>query len=205
MDKTLKWSSEKYSKGNVASYKPFNFVDGAGIRHSLYVSGCLFACKGCYNKAVQDFNYGVPYTEELEEKILNDLAHESVQGLTLLGGEPFLNTSITLSLCKKVRERFGNTKDIWAWTGYTYKQIGKSTEDKKELLTYIDVLVDGKFELDKKDLDLTFRGSSNQRIIDVPKSKAEGRVILWNDGAYLVEEARNKELRSILKERNKQE
>lgn len=180
----IKWTTEQYSKNYIADYKPYNFVDGEGVRCSLYVSGCLFACKGCYNKIAQNFSYGEPYTKELEEKILDDLSAEYCQGLTLLGGEPFLNTTVTLSLCKKVRQIFGQKKDIWSWTGYTWDELMQGTEDKKELLGYLDVLVDGRFELEKLDLNLAFRGSSNQRIIDVPRSLKVDDVVLWKDGDY---------------------
>jgi anaerobic ribonucleoside-triphosphate reductase activating protein len=180
----ISWTAEKYSKNYIADYKPYNFVDGEGVRCSLYVSGCLFACKGCYNKVAQNFSYGKPYTEDLEERILEDLSVDYCQGLTLLGGEPFLNTSVTLSLCQKVRQRFGKEKDIWSWTGYTWEELMQGTSDKKELLHMIDVLVDGRFELDKLDLNLAFRGSSNQRIIDVPASLIHGDVVLWRDGDY---------------------
>lgn len=173
------WQSSKWSQKKIADYKPFNFVDGEGVRCSLYVSGCLFACPGCYNKAVQNFQYGILYTQELEQQIIADLSASYCQGLTLLGGEPFLNTEVCLSLVKKVRERFGHTKDIWSWTGYTWEELQAETADKLELLQFIDILVDGRFEIDKRDLTLQFRGSSNQRIIDVQQSLATGTVVLW--------------------------
>lgn len=173
------WTSQMYSRGKIASYKPFNFVDGEGVRNSLYVSGCLFACEGCYNKVAQSFNYGEIYTEELEQRILADLDQDYVQGLTLLGGEPFLNTGILLPLVEKVRERFGSSKDIWCWTGYTWEELQEETDDKKELLAHIDVLVDGRFDLSKKDLSLQFRGSSNQRIIQVSDSLTQNEVVRW--------------------------
>lgn len=174
------WTSEQYSRGKVASYKPFNFVDGEGVRNSLYVSGCLFACAGCYNKVAQSFSYGERYTPELEERILKDLEPDYVQGLTLLGGEPFLNTGILLPLVNKVREKFGKEKDIWSWTGYTWEELQVETADKIELLERVDILVDGRFELAKKDLTLQFRGSSNQRIIKVKESLEQNAVVLWN-------------------------
>ena len=133
---------------------------------------------------VQNFNYGVPYTEELEQQIIDDLKHDYVQGLTLLGGEPFLNTTVLIPLVKRVREIYGNTKDIWSWSGYYYEELLQDTEDKIELLHLIDVLVDGRFDITKKDLTLQFRGSSNQRIIDVPQSLEQKQVILWCNGDY---------------------
>ena len=177
--KPKEWLSSDYSQHYYADYKPFNFVDGEGVRCSLYVSGCLFACEGCYNKAVQSFRYGQLYTEEVESQILTDLSQTYCQGLTLLGGEPFLNTSICLPLVKKVRQTFGSSKDIWAWSGYTFEELLLESEDKLALLQEIDILVDGRFELNKKDLKLQFRGSSNQRIIDVPKSLSQKQVVIW--------------------------
>ena len=154
--KPQEWKTEDYSKHKIADYKPFNFVDGEGVRCSLYVSGCLFDCPGCYNLAAQNFNYGFPYTQELEDRIIKDL------------GQPY------------VRKEFGHSKDIWSWSGYTWDELQKETPDKKEMLSKIDILVDGRFMNDLKDLTLQFRGSSNQRIIDVPKSMKAGKVVIWD-------------------------
>lgn len=173
------WTSQHYSQQKIASYKPYNFVDGEGVRCSLYVSGCLFACKGCYNVAAQNFHYGIPYTKELENQIVTDIGATYCQGLTLLGGEPFLNTQVCLSLVRAIRKAYGSTKDIWSWTGYTWEELQLETDDKLALLHEIDILVDGRFELSKRDLTLQFRGSSNQRIIDVQQSLKQGEVVLW--------------------------
>ena len=166
------WLAADHSLQYVADYKPFNFVDGEGVRCSVYVSGCLFNCPGCYNKAAQNFHYGQPYTQELEDQIMEDLSQSYVQGLTLLGGEPFLNTQVCLKLV--------HTKDIWSWSGYTWEELQKESADKLELLHNIDILVDGRFMLAQKDLTLQFRGSANQRIIDVPKSLDQGQVVIWD-------------------------
>ncbi|MGO3797206.1 MAG: anaerobic ribonucleoside-triphosphate reductase activating protein [Pauljensenia sp.] len=173
------WRSEKVSQGYVADYKPFVMVDGEGVRCSLYVSGCLFACEGCFNEAAWSFRYGKPWDRVLRERILTDLGHEAVQGLTLLGGEPFLNTGVCLDLVTAVRERFGASKDIWSWTGYTFEDLLQETPDKRELLSHLDVLVDGPFEIAQRDLSLQFRGSRNQRILDVPASLAAGGPVTW--------------------------
>ena len=173
------WRSEDWSQHKIADYKPYNFVDGEGVRCSLYVSGCLFQCEGCYNKIIQNFNYGTYYTQELEDQIIQDLGASYCQGLTLLGGEPFLKTPVLLRLCKRVRETYGDTKDIWSWSGYTWEELQQETEDKLALLEYVDVLVDGRFILAKCDLTLRFRGSSNQRIIDVKESKKQNKVVLY--------------------------
>lgn len=191
------WDSHALSQKKYADYKAFNFVDGEGVRNSLYLSGCLFDCEGCFNKAVQNFNYGKPFTPELLNKIIEDLEPDYVQGLTLLGGEPFLNTEVALTVVKKVREVYGDKKDIWSWSGFTYDELQRETEDKLELLSYVDILVDGRFELAKKNLMLQFRGSSNQRIIDVKKSKAAGEVVIWdklNDGKQTFEQIKKGDL-----------
>jgi anaerobic ribonucleoside-triphosphate reductase activating protein len=174
-----RWLSTTVSQGYVGDYKPFMFVDGEGVRCSLYVSGCLFACDGCFNRATWNFRYGTPYTAELEDRIVADLRQPYVQGLTLLGGEPFLNTGVCLSLVRRVRAEFGDSKDIWSWSGYTYEQLLLDSDDKLELLNGIDVLVDGPFENEHKDLTLQFRGSSNQRIIDLARSREAGHAVLW--------------------------
>lgn len=173
------WTAEEWSQQRIADYKPFMFVDGEGVRCSIYVSGCLFACEGCFNKAIQNFKMGTPYTKELEDQIMADLSHDYVQGLTLLGGEPFLNTQVCLRLVQRVRQEFGGSKDIWSWTGYTFEELLVDTEDKLQLLEAIDVLVDGRFELSRRDLTLQFRGSSNQRILDVPKSLMKKEAVVW--------------------------
>ncbi|MGR8836871.1 anaerobic ribonucleoside-triphosphate reductase activating protein [Leuconostoc falkenbergense] len=174
------WTAQKYSQNYIADYKAFNFVDGEGVRCSLYVSGCMFLCPGCYNVAAQNFHFGQPYTQELEDQIIEDLSQDYAQGLTLLGGEPFLNTDVCLKLCRRVRKEFGHSKDIWSWTGYTWDELQNETYDKARLLSLIDILVDGRFLEEEKDLTLQFRGSANQRIIDVPKSLASDQVVIWD-------------------------
>lgn len=175
------------SKSLIADYKPFTMVDGEGFRCSIYVSGCIFNCKGCYNKSIQDFGIGAPYTQELEDRIIEDLSKPYVQGLTLLGGDPFLNTDVCLQLVKRVRETFGNTKDIWSWTGYTYEELQESIEcdtlnsrKQAELLKEVDVLIDGRYVEELGDLSgkLFFRGSRNQRIIDVKETVKSGNIVI---------------------------
>ncbi|KRN64965.1 anaerobic ribonucleotide reductase small subunit [Pediococcus cellicola] len=130
--------------------------------------------------AAQNFHYGKPYTQDLEDQIIADLSQDYVQGLTLLGGEPFLNTQVCIRICKRVRKEFGHTKDIWSWSGYTWDELLKDSDDKLEMLSLIDILVDGRFLEAQKDLTLQFRGSANQRIIDVPKSLATKQVVIWD-------------------------
>lgn len=194
--KPQEWKSEELSLGRIIDYKAFNFVDGEGVRNSLYVSGCMFHCKGCYNAATWSFKAGIPYTKELEEQIMLDLAQPYVQGLTLLGGEPFLNTGILIPLVKRIRKELPE-KDIWSWTGYTWEELMLETPDKLELLQLVDILVDGRFDITKKNLMLQFRGSSNQRIIDVKKSLDQGAVIIWdklNDGQTNYEQVDRKDM-----------
>lgn len=172
------WIAKKYSKNKFASYKPFQFVDGEGVRCSIYLSGCLFGCKECFNESIQNFNVGTEYNSEIENKIIEDINQSYVQGLTILGGEPFLNTTVAIKLCERIRGEFGNKKDIWVYSGYTYEQLINSVdEDKIKLLSLCDVLVDGPFILALKDLSLKFRGSGNQRIIDLKKSSKESIVL----------------------------
>ncbi|KRK95826.1 anaerobic ribonucleotide reductase activator protein [Levilactobacillus acidifarinae DSM 19394] len=174
------WQAANLSEQYVADYKAFNFVDGEGVRCSLYLSGCPFHCPGCYNVAAQNFHYGQPYSQDLEDQIIEDLSQDYVQGLTLLGGEPFLNTQVAIRLCERVRQEFGHTKDIWSWSGYYWDELLKDSDDKLKLLSLIDILVDGRFLETEKDLSLQFRGSSNQRIINVPQSLQTGDVVLWD-------------------------
>lgn len=175
------WQATKVSHSYVADYKPFSFVDGEGVRCSLYVAGCLFKCEGCYNEAAWSFKYGSPYSQELEDRIMKDLAHPSIQGLSLLGGEPFLNTQVALSVARRARAEFGDTRDIWAWTGYRYEELVVDADDKVELLGLLDVLIDGRYEHDNRDLSLAHRGSTNQRVLDARASVAAGSAVLRED------------------------
>ena len=176
--KPQEWKSEELSQGRIIDYKAFNFVDGEGVRCSLYVSGCMFHCEGCYNVATWSFEAGISYTQELGDRIIDDLSQPYVQGLTLLGGEPFLNTGTVLPLVKRIRKELPK-KDIWSWTGYTWEELMLETPDKLELLSYLDILVDGRYDRTKRNLMLQFRGSSNQRIIDVQQSLKDSRIHLW--------------------------
>ncbi len=158
---------------NYGNIKKCDIADGPGVRVSLFVSGCRHHCKGCFNAETWDFHYGQPYTKETETEILEALAPSYIQGFTLLGGEPFEpeNQAVLAGLVKKVREVFPK-KDIWCYTGYLYDVDlipgGKVfTEYTKEMLSCIDVLVDGEFVEEKKDITLRFRGSSNQRILEI--------------------------------------
>jgi len=181
------WRSATLSQDRVADYKPFVMVDGEGVRCSLYVSGCPFACDGCFNEAAWSFRYGRPFDDALEEQILDDVGHEAVQGLSLLGGEPFLSTRVCLRVVRRLRAVHGRGKDVWCWTGYTFEEllaeVDAGQDDKRELLDELDVLVDGRFELDQRDLTLAFCGSGNQRVLDVPRSLAAGTAVAWDPAA----------------------
>ena len=168
---------------NYADIKRTDVANGEGVRVSVFVSGCNHHCKGCFNECAWDFNYGNKFTEKQEEEVLQDLDHDYISGLTLLGGEPLepANQEGLLPLVKKAKEKFPDKK-IWCYTGFDFEKdvvgkMAKQSDTTKELLKYIDVVVDGKFEEDKKDLKLKFRGSSNQRILDVKESLKENKPV----------------------------
>lgn len=165
-----------------ASIKNFDIANGVGVRVSLFVSGCNHHCKECFNQEAWDFNYGNEFTDEEANKIIEMLKPDYIKGLSLLGGEPMeiVNQKGILPLVKKVKELYPN-KNIWCYSGFTFEQIEKMMEEfdtTRELVKYIDVLVDGKFMIEKKDISLKFRGSSNQRIIDLAKSLEKKEVVL---------------------------
>ncbi|WP_141604410.1 anaerobic ribonucleoside-triphosphate reductase activating protein [Terrilactibacillus laevilacticus] len=160
---------------NYADYKRFDMLNGTGIRHSLFVSGCRHYCKGCWNAVAWNFEFGSPYTKETEDRIIDDLNMKQISGFSLLGGEPFEHPITLTRLLKRIEKECDN-KNVWCWTGFTFEEILLDSE-KRAMLRHLHVLIDGKFELDKKDLRLKFRGSSNQRIIDVQKSIENGQVI----------------------------
>ena len=172
---------------NYANIKNFDIADGPGVRVSLFVSGCTHHCKGCFNEVAWDFAYGEPFTQEVIDRILKMLEPDFIDGLTLLGGEPFepQNQEPIVKLLRQVKEKYPK-KSIWAFSGYLFDRdilawkLGPR-EITEEYLSYLDVLVDGPFIEAKKDLNLRFRGSSNQRLIDVPASLKKGEVVLWQD------------------------
>lgn len=153
-----------------ADLKEIDFINGEGVRVSLFVSGCTHACPNCFNKPAWNFTYGEEFTVETFKKIKDLVSLDYIKGLSILGGEPFENVEGLIDLVKEIKGLESNPKkDIWVWSGYTFEQIIKD-EQKLELLKYCDVLVDGRFVETKKDLKLKFRGSSNQRVLDVKKS-----------------------------------
>lgn len=161
---------------NYGSIKKHDIANGLGVRVSLFVSGCTHHCPGCFNQETWDFNYGMKYTSETQKEIIESLNHDYISGLTLIGGEPFepSNQEVLVGLVKKVKGIFTN-KNIWCYTGYNFENdLLKESRARclftDELLSYIDILVDGRFDISKKNLNLKFRGSENQRIILVQES-----------------------------------
>ena len=161
-----------------------DIANGPGVRTSLFVSGCTHHCQNCFNEMTWDFHYGQPYTKETEDKIVESLMPPYIKGLTILGGEPMehVNQQGILPLILRVREQLPN-KTIWVYTGYTYEtdlldRMSKEWDETMKILKNIDVLVDGEFVQDLKNISLRFRGSSNQRIIDVQKSLETGTTVL---------------------------
>ena len=188
--------------GNI---KDCDVANGPGIRVTLFVSGCTNACPGCFQKQTWDFRYGEAFTNETEQKLLRMLKPSYVRGLTLLGGEPFEpeNQRALVPFLKRVRTE-APEKDIWCFTGNRLEELTGAAKDGElimdgdprqsraahlrcevtdEMLDLIDVLVDGRFVERLKDLSLEFRGSSNQRLIDLPQTIAKGQIVLWENKA----------------------
>ena len=169
---------------NYATIKNCDIANGPGVRVSLFVSGCTHRCPGCFNEEAWDFAYGQPFTDQTIESILDMPRPSYIRGLTLLGGEPFdpRNQADVVRLLRRIREELPE-KSIWAFSGYLFEKdmLSGRIGDLSEYLSYLDVLVDGPFVLAKKNLGLRFRGSENQRIIDVKASLAAGQTILWDD------------------------
>ena len=172
---------------NYATIKWTDIANGEGVRISLFVSGCTHRCKNCFNEVAWDFTYGELFDESVETRILEKLNAGYIAGLSLLGGEPLepQNQKALFPFLKKVKEAYPN-KTIWCYTGFTFdettgilKETQKNTEFTKELVALFDVLVDGAYIEELKDIRLKFRGSSNQRVIDVKKSLQKGECILY--------------------------
>jgi anaerobic ribonucleoside-triphosphate reductase activating protein len=172
---------------NYATFRTHDVANGPGVRVSLFVSGCTHRCKGCFNAEAWDFNYGEEYTEALEGKIISALSPDYIKGFSLLGGEPFepSNQAVLVGLLEKIKKVYPQ-KSIWCYTGYDLeadilpRRLGDG-EVTERMIRCIDVLVDGKFVEEKKDLSLRFRGSSNQRIIDIPATLTSGKITLMEE------------------------
>ena len=168
---------------NYSNIKFNDIANGEGVRTSLFVSGCTHHCKNCFNKETWDFNYGKPFNKDIQNKIIESLKPDYINGLTLLGGEPMepANQQGLLPFIKQIKQMYPNKK-IWCYSGYTWEQLTSPSRAfcpwTKELLSYIDILVDGEFVEAKKDITLRFKGSSNQRIIDVQQSLKNNKIVL---------------------------
>ena len=172
---------------NYAKIKYYDISNGPGVRTSLYVSGCRNHCKNCFNPETWDFSYGEPFTEEVEDKIIESMRPDYIKGFTLLGGDPFEpeNAERLAPFMEKLRAAYPE-KSLWCFTGYDYERdilTGKlgNIDTNMRILHTLDVLVDGRFVEERKDLNLKFRGSSNQRIILVKPSLENDEVVLWNE------------------------
>lgn len=170
-----------------AEIKTCDIANGPGIRVSLFVSGCTHRCQNCFNEETWNFQYGKPFTAETENELIDALRPAYIKGLTLLGGEPLehSNQRGLLPFVRRVKKELPN-KNIWCYTGYTFEtdileKMCAEWEETRELLACFDVLVDGEFVQEKKDMGLQFRGSSNQRLIRVKESLKEGKTVLWNE------------------------
>lgn len=178
---------------NYATIKKLDVANGPGVRVSLFVSGCTHHCKGCFNPEAWDFKYGQPFTQETESELFDALSKPYVRGLSLLGGEPFepANQKVLVGFLKRFKEKFP-TKDVWCYSGYNFEQdmltgnLGP-WEITEEMLSYIDILVDGEFVLELKNPNLRFRGSANQRVIRVQESIKTDEIVLWDDNEGLVD------------------
>jgi anaerobic ribonucleoside-triphosphate reductase activating protein len=174
---------------NYAEIKWTDIANGEGVRISLFVSGCTHHCKNCFNEVAWDFSYGKPFDEEIQQKILSFLGESYIAGLSILGGEPLEpeNQAGLLPFVEEVRKRYPQ-KDIWCYTGWTFDPVTgelcekqKNTPYTRRLISLFDVLVDGAFIEELKKITLKFRGSSNQRVLDVKKSLEEKQAVLYLD------------------------
>lgn len=161
-----------------AQIRKYDIANGPGIRSSIFVTGCTICCKDCFNEDYQNFNFGNPWTDKQTEKLISYLKLKEVRGLTILGGEPFCNTEGLLSLVLEIRRQVDT--NIWIYSGFTFENLLLDKKNK-QLLEKCDTLVDGRFMIEKRDLNLRFRGSSNQRIIDLKKSFETKKIILMEE------------------------
>ena len=159
-----------------AKIRKLDVTNGPGVRTTLFVSGCTHNCEGCFNKEQQDFNYGNDFTKETEDEFIELTKSRQIKGVNILGGEPMQQVmdDTLLKLLKRIK--LETNKPIWLWSGYTFEEIINNSK-RAEMLREVDVLIDGKFEADKRDIMLKYRGSSNQRVIDVKKSLEQGTII----------------------------
>ena len=169
-----------------STIKNCDIANGIGVRVTLFVSGCTNHCKGCFQQETWDFHYGKPFTEETEDELIRLLSPSFIHGLTLLGGEPFepSNQQALLPFLQRLRRELPQ-KTIWAFSGCTYEELlnpdsSHHAAETERIFDLLDVLVDGRFLEEQKDISLVFRGSRNQRIIDMKATRAQGKIVLWN-------------------------
>ncbi|MDS0524495.1 anaerobic ribonucleoside-triphosphate reductase activating protein [Clostridium sp. SHJSY1] len=157
--------------------RKFDVSNGPNVRTTLFVSGCTNNCEGCFNKELQNFNHGDVWNKEIEDKFISYIKNPNVYGVNILGGEPMEQTMDLdlVNLLDRIKKE--TNKTIWLWSGYTFQQIMNDNK-KKQILSFVDVLIDGRFELEKRNISLKYRGSENQRVIDAVKSIKENKVIL---------------------------
>lgn len=167
---------ERRESMNYAKIRKLDVTNGPGIRTTLFVSGCTHNCEGCFNKEQQDFNYGNEFTKEVEDEFIEYTKSRQIKGVNILGGEPMqqIMDDALLNLLKRIK--LETNKSIWLWSGYTFEEIVNKPK-MLDILKEIDVLIDGKFEMDKRDIMLKYRGSSNQRVIDVKKTLEQGSIV----------------------------
>ena len=170
---------------NYANIKYYDIADGEGVRTTLFVSGCTNRCKGCFQPQTWDFSYGKPFTEAVQQELLESLEPSYINGLTLLGGEPFepSNQAALLPFLRRVKAQYPE-KTVWAFTGFVYDRDliaggRKHTDFTDEMLSYVDILVDGPYVEELHDITLQFRGSANQRIIDMNLTRVRGQLTIW--------------------------
>lgn len=161
---------------NYAQIRKFDVTNGPNVRTTLFVSGCTHNCEGCFNKDQQNFNYGNKWDKETEEEFISYVKNDNIDGVSILGGEPMeqIRDKDLLNLLERIKEE--TNKGVWLWSGFTYEEILKD-DKKREILNFVDVLIDGKFEIENRDIKLKYRGSPNQRVIDVKTSLKENKVI----------------------------
>ena len=170
---------------NYGAIKKCDIANGGGVRTVLFVSGCTHHCKGCFQPETWNFDYGERYTKETEDEIIESLRPDYVDGITLLGGEPFEpeNQRELVKLLRRIKKELPQ-KTVWSFSGFTYEELtGDSRavcEVTNEMLSMLDVLVDGEFVEAKRNISLRFRGSENQRLIDMNKTRKEGKIVLWD-------------------------
>ena len=165
---------------NYASILKCDIANGPGFRTSLFVSGCMRKCPGCFNKDAQNPNYGKPFDNDARDKLFKELSMEYCRGLSLLGGDPMSKLGdirkTVIELCRDVKTKFTD-KDIWLWTGYTFEEL-VNDNTANEIFKYVDVMIDGPFVESLKDIDLMWKGSSNQRVIDIKNTIKTGNIVL---------------------------